>query len=100
MASPEPDVRVVDDPTECRYELWVDDVIAGFSVYGLDDGTITLYHTEIDAAFEGRGLAAQLVSRALDDIRARGLHMIPLCPFVRSYIDRHREYADLVGRTE
>jgi len=47
---------------------------------------------------EGRGLAARLVAGALDDIRARGLHVVPICPFVSSYISRHPDYGDLVAR--
>ena len=47
--------------------------------------------------FEGRGLGGRLVVGALDDIRARGLLTVPLCPFAAEYIRRHPEYQDLVG---
>jgi predicted GNAT family acetyltransferase len=57
---------------------------------------IALVHTEVSVSLEGRGLGAQLVSGALDDLRARGLKVVPICPFVRSYIGRHAEYDDLV----
>jgi predicted GNAT family acetyltransferase len=56
-----------------------------------------LIHTEVDERFEGHGLGGRLVSGALDDVRARGLHAAPLCPFVATYVQEHPEYAQLVG---
>ena len=53
-------------------------------------------HTEIDDAFEGRGLGSILIRAALDAARGRGLAVRPDCPFVRGYIARHSEYLDLV----
>ena len=53
-------------------------------------------HTEVSPSLEGQGLGARLVAGALDDIRARGLRVVPICPFVRTYIRRHPDYADLV----
>jgi predicted GNAT family acetyltransferase len=55
-----------------------------------------LVHTEVEPRAEGTGLGSQLVTEALDDIRARGLRVVPLCPFVAAYIRRHPDYADLV----
>ena len=100
MASSSTDVRVSDNSAASRYELRLGDSIAGVIAYRLSDETITLIHTEVEPAYEGQGVGAKLVAAALDDVRARGLRMIPLCPFVRSYIARHPEYADLVGTTE
>jgi uncharacterized protein len=59
---------------------------------------IVLVHTEVVPAVEGRGVASRLVSAALDDIRARGLRVVPICPFVRHYLGRHPEYGDLLVR--
>ena len=53
-------------------------------------------HTEVEPAYEGQGLAGTLVEGALQDLRERGLRVIPVCPFVRSWLRRHPEYADLV----
>ena len=89
------ETRVVDNPAELRYELWVDDRLAGEIRYTLGDGEITLVHTEVEPAFEGRGLGNVLVHDALEDIRARGLRLHPLCPFVAAYLKRHPEYDDL-----
>ena len=53
-------------------------------------------HTETDDRFRGHGLASQLVRTTLDQARARHLAVLPYCPFVRSWLTEHREYADLV----
>jgi predicted GNAT family acetyltransferase len=90
---------VVDNPVELRYELRVDGALAGEIRYRLEPGVVELVHTDIDPRFEGRGLGARLVQGALDDLRVRGLALVPVCPFVAAYLARHPEYADLVART-
>jgi len=90
------DAEVRDNPTELRYELVVDGDVVGFIRYRRRPGAIALVHTDIAPRLEGRGLGATLVAGALDDIRARGLHVVPLCPFVRAFIGRHQDYGDLV----
>lgn len=88
---------VEDSSERARYEVTVDGALAGFAAYRDRPGDIRVFtHTEIDGAYEGRGLGGLLVSTALDDVRSRGLTIRPLCPFVRGYLERHPEYADLV----
>jgi len=87
---------VVDRPDRSRFEIHVDGTPAGLAAYRLHDGTITFLHTEIDDAYEGQGLGGTLVREALDSARARGLAVLPECPFVRGWIQRHDDYADLV----
>jgi predicted GNAT family acetyltransferase len=95
------DATVTDNPAESRYEIHAaDGRLAGFIVYRLKPGRISLIHTEIDDEFEGQGLGSKLVAGALDDARARDLGVLPFCPFVNSYIERHPEYADLVPEGE
>jgi len=79
-----------------HFEIIVDGQVAGFIQYVARPGNIILVHTDIDDAFVGRGLGCQLAAATLDDIRAQGLRVVPLCPFVASYIERHPEYDDLV----
>jgi predicted GNAT family acetyltransferase len=54
-------------------------------------------HTQIDDAYEGHGIGSTLARGALDDVRRRGGSVVAQCPFIASYIDRHPEYADLLG---
>ena len=53
-------------------------------------------HTGVPPELEGHGIAAVLAKHALDDAHNRGLIVVPRCPYVRAYIDRHPEYADLL----
>jgi predicted GNAT family acetyltransferase len=92
------DPRVVDNPEVLRYELWLGAARVGFIDYRSEPGVILLVHTEVDPSFEGQGMGGRLVVGALDDLRARGLKLVAMCPFVRSYLRHHREYADLVAR--
>jgi uncharacterized protein len=91
-------MTVRDNPTELRYELLDGETLVGLIRYRLEPNAIALIHTEVEPAHEGQGLAGVLVQGALDDIRARGLRLIPICPYVRSWLGRHPEYADLVTR--
>jgi len=92
------DVTIRDVPERHRYELTVGDEVAGFSVYRLGDGVMTFEHTEVDPAFEGRGLGSRITRFALDDVRSRELRIRIECPFIRTYLRRHPEYADLRAR--
>ena len=92
------DYVVRDNPAKRRYELLFGDELVGEILYRVKPGTVVLLHTEVDASVEGSGLGGRLVADALDDIRSRGLTVVPLCPFVAAYIRRHPEYDDLVVR--
>src|SRR5262245_36484537 len=70
--------------------------VAGFADYKVQDGLVVLTHTEVDPAFEGHGVGSMLVRAALDDVREQGRRAVPVCPFVRGWIDRHPDYEDLV----
>jgi uncharacterized protein len=85
-----------DNPAERRYEALVGDVVAGDIIYRAGDGVLTMVHTEVEPAWEGHGVGSRLVRGALDDVRARGLRIRPLCPFVAGFIRHHPEYDDLV----
>lgn len=90
-------IAVADNPDAARYELTVDGERAGFVTYRQSPGVIALLHAEVDPARERRGLGSQLVRGALDDARARGLTVRPVCPFVQWFIETHEEYRDLVA---
>ncbi len=92
---------VRDNPQEQRYEVYVNEQLAGFTAYRLGPGKIAFTHTEIDDAFTGRGLARALVAVALGDARQRALAVLPFCPYVREVIARNpQEYLDLVAEKD
>jgi NAD+ kinase len=93
------DALVVDSFEQSRYEILLGGEVAGVLHYHRSGELVELRHTEIDQAFEGRGLAGRLASAALDDARARATPVRATCPFVQSYLERHPEYADVVEET-
>lgn len=96
----EPPIAVADNPERERYEIHLGDELAGFTQYRLRRGLIAFVHTEIGDRFEGQGLGGRLIAFALDDARARGLAVLPFCPFVSAYIQRHPGYVDLVPEAQ
>ncbi|MCB0954287.1 MAG: N-acetyltransferase [Microthrixaceae bacterium] len=89
-------MHVHDDPGHDRYLADMDGEIAGEAVYLVRGERSLLVHTEVGDAFEGQGVGSALARHALDDARSRGLLVVPLCPFMAGYIERHPEYTDLV----
>ncbi|MGW6208446.1 GNAT family N-acetyltransferase [Streptomyces sp. NPDC055089] len=78
-----------------RYEILVDGSTAGLTAYRDRDDQRVFYHTEIDDAFAGQGLAAVLVQQALTDVRACGKRIVPVCPYVAKFLKKHEEFADI-----
>jgi uncharacterized protein len=80
-----------------RYEAWVDGTLAGFAEYRMRGTDVIVFtHTEVDDAFEGKGVASRLIRAALDDVRSRNASVVARCPFVAAYIRDHPAYADLL----
>jgi len=93
-------IATVDRPDQRRYELTVDGEVAGWVTYRLHEPRVTFIHTEVLPAFAGRGLAQRLAADVLDDARARGLRVRPLCPYIARYIREHPAYQDLLTGVE
>ncbi|WP_242901340.1 GNAT family N-acetyltransferase [Actinomadura terrae] len=89
--------EITDNAEQGRYEIRVDGELAGFAEYKAEPGRLVLTHTEVLPAFEGKGVGGALARGALDDVRAKGLSVVPRCPFVKTWIDRHPDYQDLVA---
>ncbi len=90
-------IEVTDAGDAGRYEVRVDGELAGFADRIVRDGVMVLPHTVVDPSFRGRGLAAGLVRRALDDARDQGLVVVPSCWYVARYIDEHPADQDLLA---
>ena len=87
---------VIDNRAEYEFELDVDGLRA-IAAYQLEGDTIVFTHTLVPRKLEGRGVGSKLIRGALDSARDRGLKVIPQCPFVKAYIERHAEYRDLLA---
>ena len=76
------DVEIRDNEQQTRYEVRERGELAGFAEYRIDGSRMTLFHTEVDEAHAGHGLGGRLARGALDDAIARGLQVVPVCPFI------------------
>jgi uncharacterized protein len=88
--------RVVDNPGADRFEVLVDDAVAGYVEYRRIGSSVAFTHTIVDPSFEGHGLGSTLARGALDATRKAGYPVLPFCPFMRGFIERHPAYLDLV----
>jgi predicted GNAT family acetyltransferase len=79
-----------------RFSIAVDDRKVGFTEYADRDGQRIFPHTEVDDAFEGRGLGTILIGEALQATRDAGLRIVPVCPMVAAFVKKHDEYTDVV----
>jgi hypothetical protein len=94
-----PRLRVSDVPERHRYEARLGDGgdLAAFLTYALAEAWIALLHTEVLEGFEGQGIGSRFVQAVFDDVRSRGLRVIPKCPFVVRWLERHPEQHDLLS---
>jgi len=90
------DITITNNPAEHRYEARIGNDLAGYCEYNLLSEAIMFTHTEVLEAFEGKGVGSALAKHVLDEARADGKHVIPVCQFIAGYIRKHRDYADLV----
>ncbi|CAI9402814.1 MULTISPECIES: GNAT family N-acetyltransferase [Aestuariimicrobium] len=91
------DLTVTQQPDSSRFEAHLDGELAGFIDYEAAGDVLDLTHTEVFPQFGGQGVGAKLVRGALDQIRQAEQTVIPTCPFIASYIDKHDDYADLLA---
>ena len=88
--------KVTHDTTAERYLITVNGRDAGYADYIQGNGVRDFHHTVIDPEFRGQGLSKPLIQAALDDTRAAGDKVRPLCSAVAGFIEKHPEYRDLV----
>ena len=79
-----------------RFTISVDGTVAGFTEIEDSDGRRTFPHTEVDDAFQGRGLASILIGEALAQTKGAGLRIGPVCSMVEGYVQKHSEFGDAV----
>lgn len=79
-----------------RFEADVEGKLA-IADYTRRDGEIVFTHTEVPPPLRGKGVASALIRGALDQVRGEGVRVVPSCPFVKAYIERHPEFEDLLA---
>ncbi|HUE76312.1 MAG TPA: GNAT family N-acetyltransferase [Longimicrobiales bacterium] len=96
MGSEAESIEVVNNERKSRFEAEVDGHL-GVADYRRHDGRIEFTSTEVPPAVEGRGVGSALARAGLEHAKREGLEVVPTCPFIRSYIERHPEYQDLLA---
>ena len=79
-----------------RFEANLDGERAVIAYKKEADGTLNLWHTEVPEKYEGKGVGSRLVKKTLEQIKVSGNKIVPSCPFVAHYIERHPEYQSLI----
>jgi uncharacterized protein len=92
--SVQPEVR--ENAAEQRFEIRLGEELAGITVYEPEGQLLAFVHTQVESRFGGQGLATILIRQALDTVRQRGQAVLPYCPFVKAFIQKHPDYLDLV----
>jgi predicted GNAT family acetyltransferase len=91
------DVQVKKNDDAHRYEAFIDGEQVGFAEYQLTTRLVVFTHTEVEDKCEGMGVGSALAREALDDVRREGTReVVPLCPFIKAWIEHHPDYQDLV----
>lgn len=80
-----------------RYELFENDEVVAIAQYRVAENAVTITHTKVDAENEGKGHGSELARQVLDDIKARGMRVVPACQFIASFIGKNAQYRDLVA---
>jgi predicted GNAT family acetyltransferase len=73
--------------------------LAGVLTYQLTGGIIAYTHTKVDPEFEGHGVGDLLARTAMDDARSKNRTVVPICPFLSAWLDKHPDYESLVARS-
>lgn len=88
--------ELFDNAVMKQYELHIDGMRPKVEYMKNNNGEIYLTHTEVPSKLGGRGIGSQLIELALQDIEAKNLRLVPLCPFVAGYIQKHPEWKRIV----
>ena len=91
---PDTSIEIVNNVEARRWEARANGAVLGYSEYIESPGQIVFTHTVVEPEHEGGGIGSRLARAALDDSVTRGMRITPICPFIRSYIQRHSQYAE------
>ncbi|WP_274424411.1 GNAT family N-acetyltransferase [Chelativorans sp. YIM 93263] len=91
-----PPVTREEDSSKGRYLIRIEEHAAEMTYSRAGERLIIIDHTSVPDALRGRRLGEALVTRAVEDARAEGRRIIPLCPFAKSVIARHPEWQDVL----
>lgn len=89
-------MQVTRNDEKNRYEATENGEVLGFADFRPVGNAVMLPHTEVSPQHEGQGVGSALAEFALNDVKAQGKQVVPMCPFIASYIREHPQYTELV----
>ena len=93
-------ISIQQQPEENRFALLDGEAMIGEAAYVQHGDRRIFYHTVVDPAYGGRGLAGDLVASALRETMDAGVVVVPVCPYVRSWLERHPDVAERTQQPE
>ena len=94
------EITITDVAAKERFEARdAEGELAGFVTYQLTDNIIVYTHTQTEPSHQGQGVAGQLARFVMDDARAKGRTVVPICPYIGQWLGKHPEYAETVAHT-
>ena len=87
-------LEVIHNPTENRFETWIDGYLSKLD-YIQDGKNFVITHVGVHPEFRGQGIAGKIVQVGLEYAKENSLRVVPMCPYAAAYIRRHPEYAEL-----
>ena len=90
-------MRVIDNKEARRFEAEVDGHWAIIE-YSVLPNILSLNHVEVEKTLEGKGVATEMAEKVLLQIELRGLKVIPVCPFIKKYIQKHPEWKSIIAK--
>ena len=95
--NPAGNAPVKDNRSQHRFELDTDGKLSIVAYQMVDDETLALTHTEVDPSLEGKGVGSRLVQGVLEYAGRNNLKIVPICPFVATYLKRHPDWNRIVS---
>lgn len=92
----ETSIEIRDERDEGRYSAYANGRRIGYATWVKVHDTVVLPHTEVDPAWNGKGIGSMIARRAFEDARADGLTVLPFCPFMKRWADLHPAFRDIV----
>jgi predicted GNAT family acetyltransferase len=90
------EVKIKENKEKKRFEVEVENKLALIEYIRAED-KIYLTHTEVPSELEGKGIASSMAKQVLQQIKDEDLKLVPLCPFIASYVKRHPEWKEILA---
>lgn len=79
-------LRVTRSGDRAQYELYDGDELLSFAPFSEHDGVVTVPHVETRIQHRRNGYSSALMAGVVDDLRARGVRIDPICPVARRHV--------------